>query len=161
MYVALYKGRSWTSKLIRWFTRSEYSHAAWVEKSGKTWESWEPGGVRTVPSPLVGHDPRTPIDFFFVQGMDELSAQIVSDFFAKHLGKPYDFWGVIGFISRRSRQVGDPRWFCSEILIEALRAGGINILAARLESYKVTPRDVAVSPLLIPATAPNFYKPSK
>ena len=161
MYVALYKGTSWTSRIIRWFTRSEYSHAAWVEVSGKTWESWEPGGVRTVPSPLVGHDPRTPIDFFFVQGMDEISAQLVTDFFRRQLGKPYDFWGIIGFLSRRSRRACDPRWFCSEILIEALRAGGLHILSNRLDSYKVTPRDVAVSPLLIRASPPDFYKPGK
>ena len=42
--IALYKGTSALSRIIRWRTWSDYTHAAWVFQDGSVIEEWK-GGV--------------------------------------------------------------------------------------------------------------------
>src|SRR5579871_2617400 len=42
MRIALYQGKSLISLLIRWQTRSQYSHAAFLLDDGSVIEAWQP-----------------------------------------------------------------------------------------------------------------------
>lgn len=127
--IALYRGRSLISRLIRWQTRSEYSHAAWVCADRSVIEAWWPHGVRHVAHPFVGHTPGTEIDLWAVSGLMEVQRLAIERFLLSQRGKPYDIRGVVRFVSRRpgGRQT---RWFCSELLAAALDLAGAPLLHA-------------------------------
>lgn len=49
--------------------------------------------------------------------------ETVPEFFAQHVGKPYDFAGLIGSQIFNLRRQSPERWFCSEICAAALGMG--------------------------------------
>ena len=145
--IALYQGTSAVSRLIRWRTWSDYSHAAWVCRDGSVIEAWHVGkGVRRVAGLLDQHTPGTQVDLFDVQGLDDGRRYDVETFLLAQLGKPYDFAGIMGFVA--ARRVENPqKWFCSELIFAALQSVGIDILA-RIPAWKVTPGLLLLSPTL-------------
>lgn len=70
------------------------------------------------------------------------------------IGKPYDLTAIFGMLVRRDWQEDDS-WFCSEVIaagFEAINAPILNDYGK--ESYKITPRDIALSPLLVNVDKP-------
>lgn len=146
MIVALYKGISPLSRMIRFRTWSEYSHASlYVPRSGE-FESWIPNGVRNVSPIGSGHTPGTQVDLFAVTVTPSQEGKILH-FLQEQVGKKYDYRGVLGFLSRRDRAQNQDRWFCSELVFAACQAGGIDLLA-RIQPHRVSPDMLALSPLL-------------
>lgn len=143
MKILQYRGVSIISKGIQLQTRSPYSHSAIMLDDGSVIEAWHKGGVRHLRDPFEGHDDKTVIDVYEIQA--DFNENVTMAFLRGQLGKKYDFRSVIRFLTRlRSRD--NDKWFCSELVVEALRAGGLTLL--RGHSSMFSPRDVAMSPYL-------------
>lgn len=143
--IALYKGRSWFSRIIRWFTWSQYSHAAWICRDGTILEAVAGRGVIRSSSLSDAHTPLTEVDVFKLNITEE-QAQAVEAFMTRQLGKRYDWLGILGLVLRR-RTENQGAWFCSELVTNALNAAGIYPLL-RVPCCKIFPGLLALSPLL-------------
>ena len=140
--IALYQGKSLLSRLIRWRTWSKFSHAAWIKTDGSVIEAWSPGGVRLVDNLSTRHTPGTTVLVYDVPGVNR---EVVEAFLVKQIGKPYDYWNILGFVFRG--KIHDPhKWICSELVFAALLAGGVRVLNA--PAWKVSPGDLSLSPVL-------------
>ena len=123
--IAFYKGHGdWRNKVIRWWTKSEYSHAELVLPDGLTWLSISPILSSCVASrKKPEHDPSR-WDFLEFEISDE-QLQIILNFFEDTEGDRYDWLGMIlsqflpYAIKRRER------WYCSEWIAYALRIAGV------------------------------------
>lgn len=144
--VLLFKGRGLVSRLIRWQTNGKYSHAAIQLGDGRIIEAWhKPAKVRVRP-PLKDW---SNVEAFTVEGMTEDRWQKATEFLEAQLGKKYDFGGVMRFVTRwRKKQ--DDKWFCSELVFQAIKESGVDLLA-RIECSQVSPTVLSFSPLLHPA----------
>ena len=144
--ILLFRGRSVISGLIRWQTRSKYSHAALLCPDGEVLEALEFSGVvKARPSCLAG------VDAFRIKG--DAGEQILLnaiEFASSQIGKGYDYSSIFRFISRREcsgsgRQ--NRRWFCSELVFQACKENGLELLHG-LDACKVHPGMIATSPFL-------------
>lgn len=144
--IALYRGKSFLSRVIQFRTWSAYSHAAWVCEDGEVIQAWR-HGVTLTPDLAHGHTPGTPVDLFDI-ALTVNQRYEVEAFLRSQVGKPYDLRGALRFISRR-QNAGDEQagWFCSELIHAAFISAGIELLA-RIESWKVDPGLLSISPLL-------------
>lgn len=145
--IALYRGTSPTSRLIRAFTWSPYSHASWVSSDlSREIESWRKGV--TAGAFGANHTPGTVVDLYEVEGeVDAVSAN-VEGHMGSALGCGYDLHGVLHFVSRRpERPLDQWRWFCSELVFWAYERSGLPLLA-RVPRWKVSPGLLSYSPLL-------------
>ena len=142
--IALYKGTSILSRLIRWRTWSEYSHAAWVFPDGSVIEAWK-GGVTHAPSILAGHAPDTEVHLFTLDLTTE-QRWAIQDFLIAQIGKPYDYAGILGFLTA-SKTENPGRWFCSELIFAACKSARIELLR-RVPAWKVPPGLLAYAPAL-------------
>ncbi|NMG71843.1 hypothetical protein DNK49_19105 [Azoarcus communis] len=114
MQLALYKGRgSLGNALIRWWTKSEYSHCEVVALSQYGYSSSiRDGGVRMK---RIDWNPEH-WDFIELPWAD---IGCVTELYVKTAGEPYGYWDLL------TRQIfnrpGDaPGWFCSEWCAAAL-----------------------------------------
>ena len=144
--IALYRGRSWISRLIRWRTWSPYSHAAWLCRDGTVIEAW-PGGVQWVSGLLTQHKERTVVEVYEIVGLTEEQRTRIETFLVDQIGKPYDYLAILGFMLRKPLQKPS-RWFCSELIFSACQSAGVNLLA-RIPPWKVSPDMLALSPQLV------------
>jgi hypothetical protein len=102
-------GTFWDN-FICFVTNSKYSHVEYMLDSGKCWSSSNrDGGVRfTYIDTSSGH-------------WDELKCPSVSDcLFLQEKGKKYDYLGLIGTIIKSPIFSRQRKWFCSEIVAEAM-----------------------------------------
>lgn len=146
--VALFRGPGLVSRLIRWQTRSAYSHAAMILPSGAVIESREGKGVRQLPklAPQNGEV----VDLFSVEVTDS-QLEDIAWFLNAQLGKAYDWTMVARFLTRRQESRGSTgKWFCSELVYAAFQQSGVDLLRAT-EPWEVSPGLLARSPLLNPA----------
>jgi uncharacterized protein YycO len=146
--IALTKGSSPMSRIIRFTNWSEYSHAAWIDPDDRScWESLPFKGVVHSSSINDQHCNGTPVDIFlFDYTADQLRA--IRCFMTAQLGKDYDWDSVLHFISKRPPLASDQnKWFCSELIFAAHLYAGIDLLA-RIPAWKVYPGMIAYSPLL-------------
>lgn len=146
--IALYQGKSKLSRLIRWWTRTPYSHAAWVCASGEVIEAWD-GGVRKVANLSAQHAPGTVVDVFDVEGLTTEKRAEVELFLDSQLGKGYDVLGFLRFLFRGEDDDPD-KWFCSELVQAALEQAGIPPLV-RVQDHVIAPGFLAWSPRLSPS----------
>ena len=150
MKILQYRGTGFVSKAIQMQTRSPYSHTAIQFSDGMICEAWHTGGkrwwhgcVRWIKSPWDGHAPDTVIDVYRIEGyVDEHEARAFAE---SHIGDQYDFISVVRFLNRREAPVND-KWFCSELALACVAQGGLDLLHGN--PARMSPRDVAVSPLL-------------
>lgn len=113
MKLALYKGRGQIGNaIIRWWTRSPYSHCEIVIGDVGYTSSLMDGGVR---AKRIAFDPEH-WDFVSLQWVDPTH---VSAYYAQTAGEPY---GWLDLIKRQffNRHGNDAGWFCSEWCAAAL-----------------------------------------
>lgn len=167
MLIALYRGTSWISRVICWATRSPYSHAAMTnEEDGRTWEAWHVaeehrawydhrrylgGHFREIETPLTGHEPGTPVEFYAVHGMTpQIHAAIRAKCEEWAVRKIlYDYIQIARFLTRSQRGSGPDesnRLFCSEACILAFRHGALPVLNS--PASRTTPGILGWSTLL-------------
>ena len=142
--IGLYKSKTMVSRLIRWQTRGDYSHAA-IHIHGMAVEAWHRGGVQRGP---IGHlhEKGTEIDIFKITGLHV--PLLVEAFALEQVGKPYDFTMVGRFLSRRGEsRRSKTKWFCSELVFDALAEGGLRLFR-NTQGWEVSPDLLKRSPYL-------------
>ena len=123
--VAFYKGKgSWKNKIIRWWTKSKYSHAELIMPDHFTWITITPFRNSTVSSRIQTEYDIENWDFLSLE-VNEDQVQIINDFFDETEGCRYDWWGMIlsQFLPYRIKRTN--RWYCSEWIAYALRISGV------------------------------------
>lgn len=171
--VALHRGRSWISALIRWQTRSVYSHASVVLVNSR--ESFMTAAEicddilrrRSAGNPPLGqtiyearefsrvcvryaHPEGEQVDLFRVSGITRHQERLIVEWLGSQVGKPYDYTMVLRFITRRQASRGESgKWFCSELVAAAFQHANLPLLE-RIEPWAVSPALLSLSPLLVP-----------
>jgi len=125
--VAFYKGNSGRlHKIIRWWTKSKYSHAELIMPDGKTWISISPFLTSRVSARCrdVIENPEMwdylTFDLNWRQPVQEYQASQLQKFISETTGCKYDWIGMLlsqfgpFLIKRRDR------WYCSEWIAHAL-----------------------------------------
>tara|TARA_R100000008_G_C3544935_1_gene146983 strand:+ start:215 stop:709 length:495 start_codon:yes stop_codon:yes gene_type:complete len=123
--IAFYKGRgNWLNKIIRWWTKSPYSHAELILPNNYTWIGISPFLTSKVSA-------RSKVDFdlenwdFVPIKITEEQNDIILDFFKETENCQYDWIGMLlsqflpFSIKRRNK------WYCSEWIAYALRIANI------------------------------------
>ena len=140
IFIGQYTGVSVTSKVIKWFTRSNRSHSsAFLPPVGNIFsdviQAWH-GGV-TEDHWAMRHRPGTFIDVYEIHCTPQQQAAFYASMRRKKEDHGYDFLGVIGFLSRRTNGKDD-RWFCSEAVYHSTLEAGIPLLSCT-KSYLISP----------------------
>ena len=146
MKFALYRGESWISSVIRWETRSVYSHVAlWFPDACETYEAIGSGFVKAG-SLGANHERGAKVDVFdYTEPLCFDDVQTARRVCQAMVGAPYDYeqafagWPLrYGWERRKNRD----KFFCSEAA--AIVAAAINrpIVATRVQPWKVAPEDV-------------------
>lgn len=149
VYVRLYRGTGLINALIRWQTRSHYAHAA-IQVDDMLYEALPFKGV--IRRFLRSDDNKA--DTFFLDLNGGFLASRVKTFLDEQVGKKYDFLGVLRFLTREKERRHN-RYFCSELVYEALMQGGVMPLRCA-ESWKISPALLALAPVLrLVATSGN------
>lgn len=146
MRIALYKGISFTSEIIKLFTGSSYSHIAMIDEYDNVIEAWYAGTKRVVErrgSDLVtnlsqDHKVGTKVDLYTINIPSYMEKEAFN-FYRKQIGKKYDLWGAIGVPTYVFSTEDKNKWFCSELFIEGLLDAGIERIG--LDSSKCSPGD--------------------
>lgn len=148
LYFTGYKGISLISKLIKYWTRSEYSH---VEQclnidTLKGYGAYEGHKVGYLyPS---YHKKGTPYDIFELECTDEQYEKF-NYFKRMQEGKGYDYKGIMGFVTNKEKMNDINKWYCSEIELYACNYAGIRILNWDvIKMNLVSPGMFLASPLL-------------
>lgn len=131
------------SRLIRTFTWSHFSHVDVVLKNGDLFGALAERGVCQHSMQRYARVKRYRVD---------VDAKALVDALFSQLGKPYDWGGVLGLGLRHNWQ-DDNKWFCSELMAWAFMQAGAPLLNTE-DSYRITPRDLELSPLLLPLVSP-------
>lgn len=151
--LCLHRGTSPISRVIQWFTRSEYSHASVILPDGRHAEAREGRGVimHRAFVPLRGES----VDFFaLAEPLTLLETARFLEFVESTLGAPYDYRMAAAFFWRGSASAASAEaYFCSEWLYEGLLAAGRQLLRTT-EGWRVSPRDLGLSPLILQISLP-------
>ena len=147
--IVCFRGEGVTSWLIRWATRSKYSHIGLIHRFGARVYCLEAvgKGVRLV---LMSHLMRRyegGIDYFTVDAADEVRNTAIRWAFTQ-LGKLYDTAGIVRFtwtlLSGRARPVReDEQWFCSELVAAAFDKADLPLVTS--DATYTSPSDIAQS----------------
>lgn len=141
--IIFYRGSGFMSSLIRFFTWGKYSHVALRFENGDLWESYPGKGVR------CGQESSATNPETYTLWVSDVSEDLLRGFLRQQRGKGYDYFGVLRFIPRIGRYVGTPkRWFCSELVFEALYFAGVRVLN-HIRGNKVSPASLSLSPRFI------------
>lgn len=135
------RGKGIGATLIRWFSRSKYSHVAIAFEDGTVYEAYPFKGVRK--TTLKSTKGVTP----FGINSPLLDSERVRQFCESELGTPYDYWGVVCFICGLKPRRATARYFCSEFAFDAVRSGGVELLE-RVSAWALRPDEISWSPLV-------------
>ncbi|HUQ94200.1 MAG TPA: YiiX/YebB-like N1pC/P60 family cysteine hydrolase [Bryobacteraceae bacterium] len=141
--ILLFKGRGFLSKLIQWQTRGRFSHAAIMMRDGSIVEAWQGKGVRV--QFLTDY---SNVERFVIPSMTDAQWDKAIAYAMSQVGKKYDYWAIIRFISRTAMPEND-HWFCSELVIAALNHADV-FPFVRMPASEISPGLLHVSPLLVP-----------
>ena len=119
--IAFYKGKGdWANAIVRWWTKSIYSHAELVLPDDITWIGISPFLKSKV-------DKRIKIELnphewdFVTIGVSEEQISIIMEFFEDTRGQGYDWIGMLFSQFLPCRIKHKKRWYCSEWVVYALR----------------------------------------
>ena len=146
--IVLFSDHGPVASLIRFQTRSKYSHAAvWSPRRQLLWESRPGTGVRRI-TWTRNQARRSKASFFTVPSMTEAGMAEAMEWADRQVGKGYDYLGVLRFLSRETRDNRN-RFFCSEFDFEFALRGGV-LLLHNIQPYEVSPALLSFSPLMEP-----------
>ena len=143
MRIVLTDGQGITGAYIRWYTWSWAAHAG-IRLDDGTIIDATPGAGVSHHANVAGTIRRT----FDVRGLTpEIEAKALN-WLKAQLGKPYDWSAIAGMAFRRDWH-NPTKWFCSELVVGAFEFAGLPLLETG-EVDRISPRDLTLSPLLIP-----------
>ena len=128
-----------SSRLIRWFTWSDWSHVDFVLRDGRFLGARLDGGVLIRP-----HDYIIPSAFRYAY-VEVPDPRKVYGWATTQVDKPYDWKAIVGFLPRVEWH--DPhRWFCSELVAAGFERMGNPIVDRR--ASRITPQTAYESVLV-------------
>lgn len=153
IYIALFKGTGFFSRLIQKYTRSEYSHAALVfpittPNTGTLLciEALEGKGVIKTNNWIKPNN----CELFRIE-CTEQQYYTMRNFALDQVGKKYDWATIFGFVLRRNQESrkSKEQWICSELVFSDVQVkGGIKLFSNTVEPFKVSPGLLRMSPVL-------------
>jgi hypothetical protein len=157
--VFMYKGRGFTSSIIRWVTHSPYSHAAlaaWWNQRLMVMEAKGQGVVVNSTSRSIRHY-RGDVEWFSCKKeISEDDRLRMVKFAQEELGKSYGRWKaiILGIkilfvhdFEKRDRLKREKKLFCSEYIAQIYNSIGLDLRKGRSDRF-TKPSDIAKSPLL-------------
>jgi len=121
-------------KTIQLWTRSKYFHVEVIIKD--KWISTNPEAGAVYIRNL--EDLRDNYDYFNVDVREDKIEEVMA-FLKNQIGKKYDYWGLL-FSTVLTMNLEDRnKWFCSELVAEALRIFGCQLPK---NSNEMTPADI-------------------
>jgi hypothetical protein len=157
--VLLYRGRSIPSKIIRWATRSSYSHAGIAVWWNDRLMVLEAVGRGVMVTPLSWNVQAYHGDvelFSCIRKLTSRERDTLIGFAQAELGKEYDRWSAIvlglKILFQRDREKRDAlrrerKLFCSFYVAQAYNAAGVDLKEGVSDRF-MSPGDVAASPML-------------
>ncbi len=118
--IIFFKGKSLWGRLIRWWTKSPYSHVGMALVGfGRVWllEASETGQVRLIPLSKKGN---------FTLVKTGLNFSLIEDEACLKVGQRYDYLGAIKAAFKLSRN--NQKYYCSELVAELLIKAGFQYL---------------------------------
>jgi len=170
--ILLYKGRTWISKAIQWFTGSEYSHAgivAWWNDRLMVLESVDKGVVVT---PMSNNIKKYWGDVEWFQSIEEISDEQrlkMLEYAQEELGKEYNQFQIliIGFkillgqnVKHSDKLRKSKKLFCSHYVSSVYNYIGMD-LKEKLSDDFTSPDDIAKSPKLVKKAVLKIQKIKK
>lgn len=149
--ILLFRGKGLIAQLIKWGTNSQYSHCAvCIDAQANIMVEAKAGLVRA--TDIRKEDD---YDIYRVKAIFPYDLQKVTDFLVSRLNARYDYLGVfyLGFLKLLNK-IGiplqakcnafqkDKDYFCSELVCEAFREGGVTIVKA---IWIASPKDIVCS----------------
>ena len=129
--------KGFTSRMIQWFTWSDFSHVDFLLRDGRFLGARLEGGVQIRP-----HDYITPSVFKYAY-VEVDDPRKVYGWATSQLGKPYDWRAILGFLPREDwHEPG--HWFCSELVAQAFNLKDTVIVDNQMD--RITPQSVLESP---------------
>ena len=119
--VAFYKGEgNWKNKLIKWWTKSPYSHAELVLPDKVTWISISPLLTSKVKARIKKSYTEENWDFIEIP-VTQQQLDVIMEFYSTTEGCGYDWIGMLfsQFLPYNIKRNG--KWYCSEWIAYALR----------------------------------------
>jgi|TARA_R110000824_G_scaffold32156_5_gene104007 hypothetical protein len=153
--IAFYKGRgNFINGIVRWWTKSEYSHAELVLPDDRTWLGISPFLKSKVDSRQKLIVDNLEWDFISLEVTSE-QRDIILEFFEETKGCGYDWIGMLLSQFLPCRIKHKKKWYCSEWIAYALR------IACVLDwrDIKIYERK-DLSPVVLYELANNSKKPS-
>jgi hypothetical protein len=145
--VLLFKGSGWVSNIIKWKTKSAYSHAGLVAWWGDRLMVLEAvgNGVRATPISYNLQKYSGGIDYYrcTIELSDPLRQSMLS-FAQQQLGKEYSFRRLVGFffkliLNKPLEQCESAKvpstFFCSEYVAEVYEHAGCDLVLERSSQY--------------------------
>ncbi len=140
-----YEGAGWGSPIIRWFTRSPYTHVSLIFSTGGCEEEFESiqgkGVIRHLPhlfSKKKWVEWTLPLTYEQVLDAHEMAASLV--------GAKYDWQAIRAFVLHRRKHSLD-KWICSEYVAYVLSKAGYPI--SRLQPFMESPATICASLRLV------------
>ena len=132
------------SAIIRWNTRSPWSHVDIVQPDGRLLGARLEGGVQSRPA---GYAHFTATEHYGIP-LTDASTELFHALARQQIGKAYDWSAILGLAFYRNWH--DPgRWFCSELV--AWLAQSVQYPLVRVaHDDRITPRDLTTSYRLKP-----------
>lgn len=119
--IAFYKGEGDVlNKIVRWWTKSKYSHAEMILNDQETWISISPKLLSKIDSTRKFFASNAEWDFIPLE-VNEEQYQTILDFFKETRGSRYDWIGMLFSQFLPFRIKTENRWYCSEWIAYALR----------------------------------------
>lgn len=144
--IALHRAPGVVGSLIRWQTRSQYSHASLYCPGLGIIEAREGKGVQRLTDFHLKAGER--VELYRVNGATDEEVSAAWMFAADQTGKAYDWTMVLRFVSRRQEsRSSSGKWFCSELVYAAFLSAGVELLRAT-EPWEVSPGLLGRSPYL-------------
>lgn len=157
--VLMYRGGNLESRIVRWATRSNYSHAGLAAWWNNRLMVMEAVGKGVIVTPLSNNVISYRGDVEWFTSVEEIPADQrlrMVEFAQQELGKEYALWRVVllGFRllfqhdrERRDTLRREVRLFCSHYVAETYNAVGKDLKKGVSDRF-MSPADIAASPVL-------------
>jgi uncharacterized protein YycO len=150
MRIGLYKGHSLLNKLVRFFSRGEYNHAALIFDDDSCIEADPFKGVYFHKKYYDDIDQKNYIIKIYEIKQTPKQSKTIESFAKDQVGKKYDFRAFLGFLFYTTKETRKERgkWTCSELVFASFQKAHINLLN-QVSAWKVSPSMIGFSPKLI------------
>lgn len=119
--IAFYKGKgTFVNAIVRWWTKSIYSHAEMILPDNLSWISISPSFNSKIMRRINLDMDKSQWDFVRIDITEEQYA-VILDFFEETKGQRYDWVGMLLSQFLPCRIKHRERWYCSEWIAYALR----------------------------------------